>query len=415
MFIFFSKDSREQLPANPLPIFRKFPQSILNEVTYNDYLEQIVHHRRPNWKLILLGVLGSIFAHLFMWVLIPDAMLLYNEDKGNEFREFEITLAPAEEKIDPNYVPINPEDFSNPPDETNNFSSENAQAANEKVPDELNTDTPYLEGQSEEFTHLNEGAPATVVSTEVPPQPEESQKNSQDEPNQQESEEKLFRLEQEESSENQAPDRIRPDAFEDEQISEEGPLSLPEVPEIPEDHDKTEFFESETEGNEEGKTLVSGEYQKEQHASPETENPTQNQNSNQPPRKPQPRVNMRAGGPTLLSKIGVKRIASQANYSAEFSEFGVYLAQLFETIGIEWYILVDQNRLAEKKSSVVVEFKINQYGEVLDIVIIEATSSYQAQLICSAAVTNRAPYGDWTEDMKSMLNEPETIRLTFHY
>lgn len=386
------------------------------EATYNDYLEQIAHKRRPDWRLVLLGILGSIFAHLFLWVLIPETLLMYEKAADEGYKEFEIMLAPPEEEeIDPNYVPVNPEDFSNPPDETNNFSSENAQAANEELPPELNKDTPFVEGKSEEFQHLNEGGPMTVVSTEVTPQEEKAEQQTQDVSNQQEKEVKQLRLDQPASTDNQTPDRIRPDAFVDEASDNPGLLSMPEVPEVPEDEDKTEFLESETEGEKEGASRIDDEYQKEELASPQNDNPNQNQDSKQAPRQPQPRVNMKVGGPTLLSRVGVDRVAPQANYSAEFSEFGVYLAQMFETIGIEWYKLIQQNRLAERRSKVVIEYQINQYGEVVDVVVLETTSSLQAQVICSAAITNRAPFGDWTQDMRSMLNDPETIRFTFFY
>ena len=54
---------------------------------------------------------------------------------------------------------------------------------------------------------------------------------------------------------------------------------------------------------------------------------------------------------------------------------------------------------------------------VKDIARVElgAKSSDQAAHACASAITDRAPYGPWTEDMKAMLGDQQEMTFTFYY
>jgi hypothetical protein len=38
-----------------------------------------------------------------------------------------------------------------------------------------------------------------------------------------------------------------------------------------------------------------------------------------------------------------------------------------------------------------------------------------AERACMSAITDRAPYGEWTDDMKAVLGEQQEMTFTFYY
>jgi hypothetical protein len=62
-----------------------------------------------------------------------------------------------------------------------------------------------------------------------------------------------------------------------------------------------------------------------------------------------------------------------------------------------------------------VKFIINSDGKITRIVNVENHSSEQAARACASAITDRSPYGVWTDDMKAMLGENQEMTFSFHY
>ena len=134
---------------------------------------------------------------------------------------------------------------------------------------------------------------------------------------------------------------------------------------------------------------------------------------------PQPRpkvVKTPVMGPLKTSKSGVANVGVLAT-NAKFSEFGVYIQQMNEAIAAQWIRLVSSLRLtvADQGTYVLIHFKINAKGDVVDIEVEESTAGASAVFACKDAVLSRAPFGDWTQEMKDTLEEPEALRVKFHY
>ena len=201
-------------------------------------------------------------------------------------------------------------------------------------------------------------------------------------------------------------------ALEDETDELDGLRSIPELPDVPEEEDEEELVETESEALEDYTRFNDGVVQNQQPLTP-PEEPSPDPSEEKMARLPQPRVQYRNTGPLKRHESGVSMIAQMAQYSAEFSEFGDYLERMFETIEIEWHNLLNRQRLAERRSQVSIAFFLNQDGEVVDWEIVQASSSLQAQVVCAAAINNRAPFGDWTAEMVSMLEEQERIIINF--
>ncbi len=121
-------------------------------------------------------------------------------------------------------------------------------------------------------------------------------------------------------------------------------------------------------------------------------------------------------GPLKTSKSGVANVGVLAT-NAKFSEFGVYIQQMNEAIAAQWIRLVSNLHLSvgDQGTHVFIHFKINAKGEVVEIDVEEASASASAVFACKDAVLSRAPFGDWTQEMKDTLEEPEALRVKFHY
>ncbi|MBH53854.1 MAG: hypothetical protein CMI18_05845 [Opitutaceae bacterium] len=364
------------------------------------------------WRPIFLALLGSFFSHILLYLFIPETLMIMASDPTPQtWQEFDIILAEEEPEIMKQYVPINKEDLSNEPDETDYFASKNTQASNEELRDDLDEGTPFIDGESEEFNNLVQGIPNRgPPSPPVPP----SQANQNEPRPQQNPSIPQIRINRPLGEDELNQQRPRaPIALEDEQEDFDSPRSLPEMPDLPEDEDADEVVESEQEAEEDTTQLDQGIVQDQRPFTPPEEAVPDLNSEDRPARLPQPRVRYANTGPLKKNMSGVSRIAQMANYSAQFSEFGEYLDRMFETIEIEWHNLLSVQRMAERRSRVSIAFYLNTDGEITDWEIVLTTSSLQAQVVCAAAINNRAPFGEWTEEMVNTLKDPERIIVNF--
>ena len=348
-----------------------------------------------------------------LFLLVPETLLVMAAAQSDlRWQEFDILLNEEEEPDDrKQYVPVNREDFDNIPDETDFFGSQNTQAANEELREDLNETTPFVEGESEEFNNVVRGDPIRIPPS--PPVPPTVASNADPRQRQDPAQPKIQIIRPMTREELDQQRSTAPVAFEEEALEEEGPRSLPEVPEEMKDEEEDEFVQSEREDEEDTTRNRYEVVQQETPFIPPVPPSPQPNPEDRPERLPQPRVKYSHSGPLKRHLSGVSRLANFANYSAQFSEFGEYLDRMFETIELEWHKLIFQQRLTERRSRVSVAYLLNEDGEIVDYEIVGATSSLQAQVICAAAVNNRTPYGEWTDDMRSTLENPERIVVNF--
>lgn len=383
------------------------------QVTSSRVQNEFWSDEAPRWPVVLWGVLGTILSHILLFLLIPETLLVTAAAESDvRWQEFDIILDEEEQTDDrKQYVPVNREDFDNKPDETDFFGSQNTQAANEELREDLNETTPFVDGESEEFNNVVRGDPIQVPPS--PPVPPSVASNADPRRQQDPSQPRIQIIRPMTRDELDQQKSTAPVAFEEEALEEEGPRSLLEVPEEMKDEDEDELVQSEREDEEDTTRNRNEVVQQETPFSPLVTPSPQPNPEDRPERLPQPRVKYSHSGPLKRHLSGVSRLANFANYSAEFSEFGEYLDRMFETIELEWHNLIFQQRLTERRSRVSVSYWLNADGEIVDYEIVGATSSLQAQVICAAAVNNRAPYGEWSAEMRSILTDPERIVVNF--
>ena len=62
-----------------------------------------------------------------------------------------------------------------------------------------------------------------------------------------------------------------------------------------------------------------------------------------------------------------------------------------------------------------VKFVMNDEGRIVDISVVETSANDSATRACVNAITDRAPYGPWTDEMRVWLGSKQEITFTFYY
>lgn len=146
--------------------------------------------------------------------------------------------------------------------------------------------------------------------------------------------------------------------------------------------------------------------------------------ANQPaidPQRPRPRptvVKQQQVRAAILTenKFGTDKVGLSA-YDAKWTSYGTYLQRFIEAVDQQWNnILGGSGKTYPPSGSYVrVKFIINSKGEISSIVDVESTSSDAGGRACVSAITDRAPYGVWPEDMKAVLGEQQEMSFAFYY
>jgi hypothetical protein len=122
--------------------------------------------------------------------------------------------------------------------------------------------------------------------------------------------------------------------------------------------------------------------------------------------------------PSILpgNKVGTANVGVTA-INAKFNQYGLYLQRLVDAVQNEWDGLVASGKAYPPAGSyVVVRFILDQKGNIRRIVEVDNHSSDIGGTMCVTAITNRAPYGEWTKDMKGTLNaDGEQLEFRFYY
>ena len=103
---------------------------------------------------------------------------------------------------------------------------------------------------------------------------------------------------------------------------------------------------------------------------------------------------------------------------ARFSNYGVYLRRLIETVDTEWHGILNERRTASASGNYVsVKFKLNSKGEISEIVSVDPTSGTPDSDVqaCVAGIRDRSPYGPWTADMIATMGTETEMTFTFYY
>ncbi|MCX6938661.1 MAG: hypothetical protein NTU80_12345 [Verrucomicrobia bacterium] len=119
--------------------------------------------------------------------------------------------------------------------------------------------------------------------------------------------------------------------------------------------------------------------------------------------------------PTIKNEFGTKNIGG-VSYNAKWSSYGEYLQRLIDAVQGQWERLIMRSAYYPVSGSLVrVVFKLNAKGEISEIVSVSGGGGELAQRLCVSAISERAPYGDWSDDMRAALGAEQELGFTFFY
>jgi hypothetical protein len=105
-----------------------------------------------------------------------------------------------------------------------------------------------------------------------------------------------------------------------------------------------------------------------------------------------------------------------AGWDARWSNYGKYLQRLIDTVQAEWDTLLDNsNAYPPSRTQVRVTFHLNSDGNVSEIVKVDGNAGDLGTKYCVGAITDRAPYGKWTDDMVAKLGQEQELTFIFYY
>lgn len=344
----------------------------------------------PESRSRTIGVAGAILIHLFLWLLAPHLMRF--ESVGALARphassqQFNIELAPETfdepaERADPmKFVETNPDAPTNEPDKTQNFGAHSQQVAQEVPTPDGRSDRPATEGKVDsDSTQIVSGRLTDPVERlEAAMAAEPPTEATQEAPRAEQTPLTGFEKTQGDNAESFGSNvaKIPSSSPADEQV--EGVKDAP---------------------------VVAGASAMRPMIDPMRPRP-------RPLITQQPQVR-----PAILAenKFGTKNIGP-VSYDARWSNYGAYLQRLIDTVQIQWErILIERRVYPPSGTTVTVKFILDSEGRIARIVDVNNQSNESAAAACVSGITDRAPYGPWTDDMKAVLGERQEMTFTFYY
>jgi hypothetical protein len=343
----------------------------------------------PDSRSVLIGVLAVLFVHLVLFATAP--YLLRTEPVNRLARkiaapkQFNIEIAPetfvkAPPKPPPpnKFVEANPNAPDNVPDKTTNFSSQNQQLAQEKPQLDQHNDRPKTDGKKDFDSNQVVTGQWSKPQDPVPPSPEISkpvkaataQKQEQD---------PLAGFEKMKNGDDGFGSNIGkvPD------VSKPAPQKVVGAIDAP---------------------LIEGAESTEPAIDPKHP-------------RPRPSIQQTNVRPAIFedNQFGTSNIGPIA-FDAKWSSYGAYLHKMIEAIQVQWErILIESRTEPPSGTTVTVKFTMDSKGRITEILDVENNSSEQGKASCISAITNTAPYGDWTDDMIAVLGNSQELTFKFYY
>jgi hypothetical protein len=107
---------------------------------------------------------------------------------------------------------------------------------------------------------------------------------------------------------------------------------------------------------------------------------------------------------------------SGINVDPKWADFPDYVEGVTRKVQRRWEkALANARNYPAIGSSVVVTFVMNSSGAVTRIVSVESAAGESAINPCVGAITESAPYGPWTDAMKTALGQEQQLTFTFYY
>jgi len=304
--------------------------------------------------------------------------------------EDDSVLLPPKPPPPQNFVETNPDAPENIPDKTNNFAAQNQQAAQEKPDPTGKSDRAATEGKEDWQSNQIVDGQLRQPQLDLPPPPsptpeiQETQTESQTPPSQRE--QVPLTGEQEIKGDSETGIGMKDIKLTENTTAKPDPAIDQYVKGLPDARDDTGLLRNPT---------------------PQID-----------PQRPQPRPRIaRNVRPAVLAdnKIGTPNVGITGQ-DAKWSNYGQYLQRLIDIVQIQWEDLNERSKISPPSGTKIsVKFRLDSEGKITEIIYADSNGGEQAKRICISAITDRAPYGKWTDDMTAMLGDSQELTFTFYY
>lgn len=347
----------------------------------------------PEVRSIQVGVAATILIHLLILLVAPYLLrtgLTHPIKQDADKQLFNIELAPPDEpQPEPpkpanpfKFVETNPDAPDNPPDKTDNFAAQNQQVAQEKPTPNGTSEKPAIEGQTKIHSDQIVSGQLTKPVDQPPPEPPVEAPPQQ-------SKTMSTRPEQNPLAGYEKKIGDDADAF--------GSNIAPEAK-------NTKNIPKKIEGQKDA-PLIEGTSEMQPAIDPHH------------PRPRQQLVKTVHSRPAIFeeNKFGTRNIGAVA-VNAKFNNYGAYLQRLIDAVQQQWDRALMDSRIFPPQGSVVhVRFMLNAEGKIAAIEEVKSESTTDAfERLCVTAITARAPYGEWTDDMKAVLGDQQELIFSFY-
>ncbi len=122
-------------------------------------------------------------------------------------------------------------------------------------------------------------------------------------------------------------------------------------------------------------------------------------------------------GQKMRQEGGVRRHSLDSNLNVKATPFGSYDAAFIAAVQARWFSLLDQrDYVGNSSGKVVLEFRLNKDGRILDMRVSETSVPEFLSWLCQRAVLDPAPYMPFPADLRRLYNgDSRDIRFTFYY
>ncbi len=134
-----------------------------------------------------------------------------------------------------------------------------------------------------------------------------------------------------------------------------------------------------------------------------------------PAPRPRPRVSPELVEAPIRRSSGAANRRGDVAIDATFNEFGEYQQQMMAAVQRGWFQEIDFFQPLDTAATVHIRFTLRSDGSVHDMQVVETSAGEVATLICQSAVEKRSPFRPWTRDMIEVFGEEQTMNFRFHY
>ena len=340
------------------------------------------------WSGGLLAALAScLLAPELLSRLLPETSYHPPKAQAQDTGEVGVEWIPYESpRIRQRFVEANPEAPENPPDETENFSFRDQQAAQPEAPVE-EAEAPKVEGDKPDTQKIvKSGDPGSAPSLPVISPDSETAKDFE---------------------------RGTPVAKEEEGKPKKSPADLPKVDK--EDGLAVRKVKEQGEDPSAKRALILND-------APPQQNATSLAPA-EPKTTPKPRPRLRLApdlvrGPLMATETNSPRLGKVA-IECRLHAYGAYVQEMLQSIEDQWHKLGHGSRAFLSRNNlppvVKLRFKLDSKGRIHGLTKLDAYRSSLGSEICRQAIESRAPYGKWTKEMIRDFGSEDEVTITFNY